>query len=94
MSIGSTLAVEEAEEQYKKARLKAICRDAAILVLQEYTRGEAFRKAEEIYQAQEEAAEDPTGAKGTLSEAQSPSLKPGTEAQVATIAEELFQLKY
>lgn len=79
------------EEACQDAREERICRDAAILVTQGYSRAAALSKAEEIQHAQDDADGDVTGATATLAECQSPKLTPGTEAQVAAIAAELFQ---
>lgn len=83
--------IEAQEQQYKDNCEKQICQDAAILILEKFTRQEALKKAEDIHAAQEEAANDVTGAKATLAECQSPRLKLGTENQVAVIAAELYQ---
>ena len=85
------LHLVDQEEQYQEARAKVICYDAAILIVQGSSRPAAIQKAKETYRLQEEAEADPTGALGTLQEAQSPILTPGTEAQVAAIALELYQ---
>ena len=83
--------LDEPEEDFESAKEEAICHDAAILILEGYSRDKAVRKAEEIFLAQQEAEADVTGVKATLDEAQSPRLKKGTEKQVAAIAAELRQ---
>jgi len=82
---------EAQEQQYNEDCEKLICKDAAIFILEGFTRPEALEKAEAIFSAQEEADGDVTGVKATLDECQSPKLKPGTENQVAVIAAELYQ---
>jgi hypothetical protein len=84
--------LDDQEEQYRNDRNMAICRNAAILIVNEkFSRLDALEKAQDIFIAQEEADADVTGAKGTLAEAQSPTVKLGTEAQVAAITQELFE---
>jgi hypothetical protein len=83
--------LNEAEDDFNQARERAICHDAGILVTQGFSRNEALAKAESIFEAQQDAMNDVTGAKATLAEAQSPQMPEGAAAQVAAIAQKLYE---
>ena len=86
----SDLALQDAEDEFNEARDLAICHDAAIFVIDGYSRDSAIKKATEIFGTQQEAGNDPTGTIGTLAEAQSPNMQAGKGAQVKAIAQELY----
>jgi hypothetical protein len=85
------LDLAQQEEDFEDARERAICNDAAIFVVEEYSREDALNKAEQIFTAQQEAQSDITGVTGTLSETRSPRIPLGKEAQVKAIADELYK---
>lgn len=87
----SDLHLQDQEDEFQDARARAICHDAAIFVVNGYERSSAVDRATEIFEAQQEAENDVTGAKGTLAEAQSPNMPKGKEAQVHAIAQELYE---
>lgn len=83
--------LEEQERQYQESVEKSIAHDAAALVQQGFTRLQALAKAREINDNQHAAEMDPTGAMGTLAEAQSPTPPAGKERQTAAIAAQLVK---
>lgn len=87
----SDLDLEQKGEEFNEARNRAICHDAAIFVTLGFDREVAIKKAEDIFQCQQEAEVDPTGALETLDEAQSPQMPKGCKSQVTAIANELFE---
>ncbi|RRD41419.1 hypothetical protein EII18_09420 [Comamonadaceae bacterium OH3737_COT-264] len=70
----SDLHLQDQEDEFQDARARAICHNAAIFVVNGYERSSAVDRATEIFEAQQEAENDVTGAKGTLAEAQSPNM--------------------
>lgn len=85
----SDVHLQEQEDKFQEARIRAICLDAAILVVNGGGRASAIDSATEIFDAQQDTDNDVTGAKGTLAEAQSPRMPKGKEAQVHAIAKAL-----
>lgn len=86
----SNLHLQDQEDKFKDARARAICHDAAILVVNGYERSFAVVRATEIFEAQQGAENDVTGARGTLAEAQSPEMPKGKEVQVHAIEKDLY----
>lgn len=87
----SDLHLQDQEDESQETGARAICHDAAIFVVNGYERPSAVERATKIFEAQQEAENDVTGAKGTLAEAQSPNMPKGKEAQVHAIAQELYE---
>ncbi|MBA5605382.1 hypothetical protein H3H36_08415 [Duganella sp. FT3S] len=80
------------EEEFKDARARVISTYAGRLVVQgDYSRQDAWMKAEAIFEAQREASDDVTGVKATLAEAQSPQVPEGKEAQAEAIGNDIYE---
>ena len=78
--------LEQQEEQYRESKERLIEQDAAVFVQQGYSRSAALAKAREISENQQAAVDDPTGALGTLEEAQFPTSPDGRTGQTKAIA--------
>lgn len=89
MGYGSTVAVEEAEDEYRDACAERIENDAAKLVgAGDMTRGQAIEAATESLRQEIEADNDDTGALATMLNPPVPS-KPIPAAQAGAIGREL-----
>ncbi|MDP1894081.1 MAG: hypothetical protein Q8K87_08110 [Hydrogenophaga sp.] len=93
MGMGSTLAVEDAEEECREQLVNFVASTAAERVgARDLTRPEAIAEAVKHASALSDADNDPTGTLGTLAEAQAP--KPSrvvSDAQRKAIAIELIE---
>ena len=96
MSYSSNYLVEEAEEKCQEARNEQIYIQAAVLVLEEYTRDEAIGKAKQLDELQQEAlsngdySEDPETGVIDFFEDIGGSVAPESKKhQVSAIVEEL-----
>lgn len=93
MSYGSTIAVEDAEDEWREETARAIAMHAAELVAaRDMTREAAITAAVEHQRYRQEAERDPTGTVATLDEAQRPQPSRSiSERQIRAIADELME---
>ncbi len=90
MSLGSTVAVEEAQEDYREECADWIAQKAAELVAaRDMGRTEAIEKATDLLRQENDAEADTTGVAAVEVEQIEPSRKAST-AQVAAIKAELM----
>ena len=86
----SDVDLQKKEDDFQNDRAKAICHYAAIFVVGGYERASAVKHATKVFETQQAAESDMTGATRTLPEAQLPQMPMGKEAQVHAIAQELY----